>query len=133
MAGNDDRNWVRSVGQADSAAGIRISDAAGNFAIGNRLAVGNATEFVPDLLLKRRAFRSKRQIEILQLSCKIRTQLPHDFGEAARVFLPISLGSCWPAVSGKLDFLQTRAIAHEQQRTNWRRRMRVQGAHTRLR
>ncbi len=75
MAGNHDRDWVRSIGQADCTGRVWVADAFGERAIRNRFAVGDLAEFIPDLLLKGCAFGRKWEIEGFQFSGKVGSKL----------------------------------------------------------
>src|SRR5436853_1550269 len=64
VAWHHDRQGIRSVGGPDSSRCLRISDAPGQFSVGNRFAVWDLLQPLPDGLLKVRAFGSQRQIEV---------------------------------------------------------------------
>jgi hypothetical protein len=81
MARNDDWNGIRSIGQANCAAGIRVTDALCELTVRNRLPIRNETEFSPHFLLKRSALGRKRQVEMLKLSPKIGAELANRFSE----------------------------------------------------
>ena len=63
VAGNDDGDGIRSVGQADGAGGFGIAGAAGEFAVGDGFAVRDVAEQLPDFELECRALGCEGKIE----------------------------------------------------------------------
>src|SRR3989338_1372760 len=63
VAGDDERHRVRATGGADGAGGPRLADGPGDFAVGARLAVGDAAQLFPDADLEGGAADIERQGE----------------------------------------------------------------------
>src|SRR3990170_3135554 len=63
VAGDDERHRVRATGGADGAGGLGLADGPGDFAVGARLAVGDAAKLFPDADLKSGAADVERQVE----------------------------------------------------------------------
>jgi hypothetical protein len=79
MAGNQDRNAVRSVRVANGTLPRRRADTPRQFLVRARLAVGDSKQFVPNTYLKRRSRVDERERELMQFSSKIRIQLIRQF------------------------------------------------------
>src|SRR5688500_14875958 len=71
MAGNDHRNRVCAVRRADRANRRGSSDALRELGIGDRVAVGNAQQLVPDRELELGAAQSQRNVESLPFTSEV--------------------------------------------------------------
>src|SRR5712692_616447 len=76
VAGNDDGNRIRPVRQPHRARRFWIADAPSQFSVTYRLSIEDFAQVLPHKKLKFRALKNHRQIELLQLSVKVRLQLP---------------------------------------------------------
>src|SRR3989338_6322074 len=75
VAGDDERHRVRATGGADGAGGLGLADGPGDFAVGARLAVGDAAELFPDADLKSGAADIERQEELRRIPDRKSTRL----------------------------------------------------------
>src|SRR5262249_44143519 len=78
MTGNNDRNRVPPVGKADGARSRRLPDAARQLAVRDRFTEGNLAQLLPHFFLKCRSVRSKRDVEVPQITGEVRRQLRAD-------------------------------------------------------
>ena len=61
--GNDDRNGITRIGQADGSDRSGITDPPGELRVADRFSIGNIAECLPDAELKSRAVKVERQSE----------------------------------------------------------------------
>lgn len=75
MAGDQDGDRVFTVGIGDGAGGFGISESLGFLGVGERFAVGDGAEHLPDLFLKRGALRIEREGKTAPLPFEIFVEL----------------------------------------------------------
>src|SRR5205823_6089193 len=106
MARNHDRNRVRSVGQPHGAAGVWISDTAGEFAVRNCLAIWDLAKLCPDSLLKASALWRKRKIEGFEFPREIGAKLTDSVRENECVMTPVAVNRSRPAILREINLPQ---------------------------
>src|SRR5258708_5023855 len=92
MARNNDGDRIRTVRQANRAAGFGVADAARQLPVRDCPSVRDVQQLTPHSLLERRALRAQRHGEVFELSRKVRTQLTNRFLQSARTFNPCRTG-----------------------------------------
>src|ERR1700674_4923890 len=92
MTRDDDCDWVRAVGQPDRARRFRIPNAAGELAIGDRLAVRDTLQSPPDRELERCAPHLQGQVEAPPIASKVVRELAHRAAERLGVIPPAGFG-----------------------------------------
>lgn len=75
VAGSEDRNGIGAAGVCHSAYGRGEAEAPGQFAVRNRVAIGNFEQLCPDFLLERRAHEEQGDVERMALSGKVFVKL----------------------------------------------------------
>lgn len=115
VAGYDDGDRVGAVGGADRARGVAVADPGREFAVGDRLAIGDRNQLLPDRLLKRCAVRAQRQVEIKSFAGKIVVELAECFGKRRLVFDPAVVRITRPAAARERQDAQIGICAGEQQ------------------
>ena len=113
MAGNHNWNWVRAVGQANGARGVRIADPSGQFTVRDSLPVGNFAQTLPDRELERCALRHKRQVEGFQFAGEVGQELTNSFAQVLRTLTPVRIGSNWTSTVYKIYSPQAGLVSHE--------------------
>src|ERR1700730_6547847 len=117
MTGNHDWNRIGAVGQPDSARGLRIAEAAREFAVGNCFSVRDFAQPAPHRELKWSALGLEREIEGFQFSTEVGSKLPNWFAELLHILTPLGLDPHWSVSGYKLDRAQAGFISDQQQRS----------------
>src|SRR5204862_5362545 len=91
MAGDYDRNGIRSVGQAHRPRSFGVANAPGQFAIGNSLTIRDITQ-TADFHLERSAVGRQWKRETFQFSCKVRFELADGLGQWSSILEPCRIG-----------------------------------------
>jgi len=79
VAWDHDRNGIRTVRRADSPQCFRPVDTPRQFAIRDRISIGDFLEFPPNFQLERRPFRPERQVESCQPFFEVSSELTNGF------------------------------------------------------
>src|SRR5579872_4316652 len=114
MARDHDGNWVRSIGQPNGAAGIRIADPTCKLSVRGGLTIRNLLKFAPHFLLEGSALRRERKIEVFKFASEVRLELTDSFRQGGRIFHPLGIGSGWPAIGREQNLLQAIGISRQQ-------------------
>src|SRR6266568_8341147 len=107
MAGNHNRNGIRTIGQTHSPARLRIADPFGKLSVGGGVAVRDFEQLSPDLLLKGRAFWREWEIESFKLTGKIGAELADSFAEGHGIFLPLGFRHSRASVFGERNLTKS--------------------------
>mgnify|MGYP001643793670 FL=1 len=122
VAGDDDGDGVVRDGAADGVGGFFHADAAGDFAVGYRFAVGDREQDVPDFLTKRCGFRCERRQKVGLLPAEVKVEPAACLLEYREAFLLVLLfergGEVFLPVKPKAD--ERRAVAGEGHGAEWR-------------
>ena len=122
VAGDDDGDGVVCDGAADGVGGFFHADAAGDFTVGDRFAVGNREQDVPDFLTKRCGFRCERRQKVGLLPAEVEVEPAACLLEYREAFLLVLLfergGEVFLPVEPKAD--ERRAVAGEGHGAEWR-------------
>ena len=102
MAGHDEGDGVAPVRRADRAGGRRPSEAVGQLAVGDGLAVGDAGEGGPDSLLEVRALQAERYVEYGAFAREVLAELVGGVCEARVVALAREWGVGGEAQAGQV-------------------------------
>ena len=89
VAGHDDRHGVAAVGEPDRAAGLRVADPTGQFAIRDRRAVGDLEQARPHSALEVGADELEWHVELLELAREVGAELRRDVLEPPVVADPL--------------------------------------------
>jgi hypothetical protein len=114
MAWNDDGDGVGPVRKADRAGSLGLSDTPGKLAVAYGFAVRNLLQVPPDEQLKLGAFENQGEIEVSQLSIKVRLQLANCIFERRLVFSPMAFQRFGAAAVGEMYKSKAALIAGQQ-------------------
>src|SRR5262245_24586955 len=119
MARDNDGNGIGSVSKTHGTAGIRVPDSPGQLSVGNRLAIRNLDQFLPDFLLEGGALRRELEMKTLEFPGKVRAQLRADFQVGSVVPLPLRLRLARMTIAWEVD-LREPAFAGYQEKSSYR-------------
>ena len=109
-------------GAADGVGGFFHADAAGDLAVGDRFAVGDREQDIPDFLTKRCGFRCERRQKVGLLSAEVEFEPAARLLEYGETFLFVLFfersGEVFLPVEPKAD--ERRAVAGEGHGAEWR-------------
>ena len=130
VAGHQDAEVVAAIGHAGRADALFVAEPAGEFEVGNRLAIGDPAQLRPDFFLEFRAALGGGQVEIQPRTGKVCVQLLHGRQQYIGLHFGGRTSGAGPSFRvHEKDGLQRRSRGAQLQRTDGRRVMRRESLH----